>query len=76
MRYGNRQRALWLANGEALLWDDTYPHEVWNRSSEVRVALLLDVWRKDMPLHLKLLSWTFMRVVQVWMRLRGVTYGA
>ncbi len=65
-----------LANGEALLWDDTYPHEVWNRSSEVRVALLLDVWRKDMPLHLKLLSWTFMRVVQVWMRLRGVTYGA
>jgi aspartate beta-hydroxylase len=64
-----------LADGDSLLWDDTYPHEVWNRSNEVRVALLLDVWRKGMPLHLKLISRVFMRVVQVWMRLRGVSYG-
>jgi aspartate beta-hydroxylase len=64
-----------LANGESLLWDDTYPHEVWNRSSEVRVALLLDVWRKGMPLHLNLLSRTLMGLVQVWMGLRGVSYG-
>jgi aspartate beta-hydroxylase len=32
-----------LADGEHLLWDDTYPHEVWNRSNDVRIALLLDV---------------------------------
>ena len=31
-----------LADGESLLWDDTFPHEVWNRSEEVRIALLLD----------------------------------
>lgn len=65
-----------LADGDSLLWDDTYPHEVWNCSGEVRVALLLDVWREDMPTHLKLLSWMFMRLVQVWMRLHGVSYGA
>ena len=35
-----------LGDGESLLWDDTYPHEVWNRSDRVRIALLLDVWRK------------------------------
>ena len=64
-----------LADGESLLWDDTYPHEVWNRSSEVRVALLLDVWRTGMPLHLRLVSRTLVGLVQMWMRLRGVSYG-
>ena len=44
-----------LADGESLLWDDTYPHEAWNRSEEVRIALLLDVWRKDMPVDITLL---------------------
>ncbi len=64
-----------LADGESLLWDDTYPHEVWNHSSEVRVALLLDVWRTGMPLHLQLFSRTLVGLVQMWMRLRGVSYG-
>ena len=45
-----------LADGESLLWDDTYPHEAWNRSDDVRIALLLDVWRKDMPVDITLLS--------------------
>lgn len=45
-----------LANGEHLLWDDTYPHEVWNRSEQSRIALLLDVRRPEMPLDLRLLS--------------------
>jgi aspartate beta-hydroxylase len=45
-----------LGNGECLLWDDTYPHEVWNRSEQTRIALLLDVHRPAMPLDLRLLS--------------------
>ena len=45
-----------LGDGESLLWDDTYPHEVWNRSDQVRIALLLDVWRQDMPADIALLS--------------------
>ena len=32
-----------LADGEYLLWDDTFPHEVTNDSDEVRTVLLLDV---------------------------------
>ena len=45
-----------LRDGESLLWDDTYRHEVWNRSDRVRIALLLDVWRRDMPADMALLS--------------------
>jgi aspartate beta-hydroxylase len=65
-----------LVDGESLLWDDTFPHEVWNRSGEVRIALLLDVWRKDMPIHLKFLSWIFMIVAQMWIYLRGLSQTA
>lgn len=64
-----------LAEGASLLWDDTYPHEVWNRSSEARIALLLDVRRPGMPLHLRLVSRAFIGAAQLWMRLTGVTYG-
>ncbi len=38
-----------LGNGEALLWDDTYPHRVENTTAEWRIALLLDVYRANMP---------------------------
>ncbi len=64
-----------LEEGASLLWDDTYPHEVWNRSSEPRIALLLDVWRPGMPLHLRIVSRAFMAAARLWMRLIGVTYG-
>ena len=64
-----------LADGECLLWDDTFPHEVFNRSDEVRVALLLDVWRPQMPYDLELLSRLLMSTVQVGMRFRGISYG-
>jgi len=60
---GNLGATLWidgephrLADGEALLWDDTYPHEVLNATNQVRVALLLDVWRRDMPPDMVALS--------------------
>ena len=45
-----------VGDGESLLWDDTYVHEVNNRSGEVRAALLLDVRRHGMPWDLEILS--------------------
>lgn len=45
-----------IGNGESLLWDDTYPHEVLNNSDEVRIALLLDVRRRHMPIDMELLT--------------------
>lgn len=63
-----------LGEGDSLLWDDTFPHEVWNRSDEVRIALLLDVWRKHMPIDVALLSRGILVAAQAWLRRRGVTY--
>ena len=42
-----------LGNGEALLWDETYPHSVVNHTDQWRVALLLDVYRQQMSLPLQ-----------------------
>ena len=30
--------------GRLVAFDDTYEHEAWNRGSEVRVVLIVDVW--------------------------------
>ena len=65
-----------LADGESLLWDDTFPHEVWNRSDQVRIALLLDVWRKDMPADIALLSQGVMLLAKTLIRTRAMTYAA
>lgn len=64
-----------LAEGESLLWDDTYPHEVWNRSDEMRIALLLDVWRRDMPTDIAMLSHALMAAAKAVIRVKGVSYG-
>jgi aspartate beta-hydroxylase len=61
-----------IADGEGLLWDDTYPHEVWNHSDKTRIALLLDVWRPGMPADMRMLSGLVVRTVQFGMKLRGV----
>jgi aspartate beta-hydroxylase len=37
------ERRAWR-EGEALVFDDTYEHEAWNRGSRTRVVLILDVW--------------------------------
>ena len=42
--------------GSHLLWDDTFLHEVENPTNEPRVALLLDVIRRDLPLKLQIVS--------------------
>ena len=64
-----------LGDGECLLWDDTYPHEVRNNSDEGRIALLLDVWRPDMPMDMEILSRMIVAGVQMVMKYRGVSYG-
>ena len=64
-----------LGDGESLLWDDTYTHEVWNRSDQVRIALLLDVWRRGMPADVALMSRALMGAAKMWLRTRGLSYG-
>jgi aspartate beta-hydroxylase len=61
-----------IGDGQHLLWDDTYPHEVWNHSDELRVALLLDVRRRHMPMDMRMLSRALIASVGVAARLRGV----
>ena len=61
-----------IGNGEHLLWDDTYPHEVWNHSDEPRIALLLDVRRRHMPMDMRLLSHALIASVGMVARWRGV----
>ena len=63
-----------MKDGESLLWDDTYRHEVWNRSDQVRIALLLDVWRKDMPIDVKLLSKAILFGTKTVIRMGAMSY--
>jgi aspartate beta-hydroxylase len=58
--------------GECLLWDDTFPHEVWNKSDGVRCALLLDVRRHGMPLDMTILSNALILMARIGVRIRGV----
>ena len=38
------------APGECRIFDDTFEHEVWNRSDGYRIVFLLEVERPKMPL--------------------------
>merc|ERR1712194_856643 len=46
MRVGQETRQ-WCA-GKCVIFDDSWEHEVWNRSSEVRVVLLVNFWHPDL----------------------------
>jgi aspartate beta-hydroxylase len=61
-----------LEEGQCLFWDDTFEHEAWNESDEVRIVLSLDVWRRGMPADMKFLSAALIQLVRVGMRLRGI----
>jgi len=61
-----------IASGEALLWDDTYPHAVRNDASQVRIALLLDIRRRAMPLDLQILSRIIITMAGFAVRIRRV----
>lgn len=60
-----------LHDGEFMLWDDTFAHEVRNASDEVRIVLLLDIRRRNMPLDLRMLSNAVIALVRLGIRLRG-----
>ena len=49
LRVGNETRA-WR-EGEALIFDDSFEHEAWNRSSQTRVILLFEIWRPEISLE-------------------------
>jgi aspartate beta-hydroxylase len=34
--------------GEVVVFDDTYEHEAWNRSEQLRVVLIFDIWNPHM----------------------------
>jgi aspartate beta-hydroxylase len=61
-----------LGDGDYLLWDDTFEHEAWNTSEEVRIVLSLDVWRSRMPADMKLLTAALVRLVRLGIRVRGI----
>jgi aspartate beta-hydroxylase len=46
LRVGNETRS-WR-EGELIIFDDTMEHEAWNKSSELRVVLLFDIWRPEL----------------------------
>lgn len=48
IRVGNETRA-WT-EGECLVFDDSFQHEAWNRSSAPRAVLILDVWHPEVTL--------------------------
>lgn len=60
-----------LRDGEFLLWDDTFEHEVRNASDDVRIVLLLDIRRRNMPGDLRLLSNAVIALVRLGIRLRS-----
>ena len=43
--------------GKSILFDDSWNHEVHNKSDDLRVVLLVDILR-PMPFHLHAINWT------------------
>nr|QFG74435.1 MAG: aspartyl/asparaginyl beta-hydroxylase [Megaviridae environmental sample] len=41
----NYKKYIWI-EGKGILWDDTYPHKVFNNTDEKRVVLYMDIVRK------------------------------
>jgi aspartate beta-hydroxylase len=63
-------RAYRIGDGQCLLWDDTFAHEVRNDTEELRVALLLDIRRRGMPLDMEMLSRLVIAAARTIVRLR------
>ena len=61
-----------VGDGEWLIWDDTYTHEVLNEGDTWRSVLLLDLWRREMPYDMDLLSRLVIGVIRANVRWRGV----
>ena len=63
-----------LDDGNYLVWDDTYTHEVLNQTDKIRVALLLDIWRHGMPPDMSALSRAIVGLVRLGMLVRGSAF--
>jgi aspartate beta-hydroxylase len=61
-----------VGDGEWLIWDDTYTHEVLNEGDRWRSVLLLDLWRREMPYDMALLSRLVIAIVAASVWWRGV----
>ncbi|MGA9854169.1 MAG: aspartyl/asparaginyl beta-hydroxylase domain-containing protein [Gammaproteobacteria bacterium] len=48
IRVGNESRS-WT-EGQCLIFDDSFQHEAWNNSSELRAVLILEVWNPQLSL--------------------------
>ena len=49
LRVGAEVRA-WR-EGETLIFDDSFEHEAWNPSGQLRVVLIFEVWRPELTAH-------------------------
>jgi len=47
MRVGNSPPRRWV-EGEVCLFDDSFEHEVWNRTSSERIVLIVDLWHPEL----------------------------
>ena len=57
------QRCEWK-EGEGVLFDDTYVHEVWNKTDERRVVLFLDIYRDEsLPRWIRPLNRTMTKIL-------------
>jgi|TARA_B100000780_G_scaffold248927_1_gene194457 beta-hydroxylase len=57
--------------GKGVLFDDTYVHEVQNKTNEKRIAMLLDIRRKDFPFFLRIYDFVFYKIIQLLVILNG-----
>jgi aspartate beta-hydroxylase len=64
-----------IPEGDYLLWDDTFPHEVRHCSPLPRIALLLDIRRRDLPFALAWLSRLLIFAAGCLVRLRRLIPG-
>ena len=51
----NGEKYSWK-EGEGVVFDDTYPHKVYNNTDQDRVVLYIDVERSHMPNYLTLMN--------------------
>jgi len=68
--YVNGEPHYWK-EGQGVLFDDTFPHEVKNESDEYRLALLLDVKRQDMPANLRWLDKMMYQIIKTGIYMNG-----
>ncbi|MBD2092884.1 aspartyl/asparaginyl beta-hydroxylase domain-containing protein [Microcoleus sp. FACHB-1515] len=57
----NGEMAYW-EEGKSLIFDDTFPHEVWNETNDYRVVLFLDIAR-PMRFPMSFVNWAVCQII-------------